>query len=218
MGRAERSRTHYSGQLLTVLTLSCDTYLNKISLFRDFIGGGGKSWEGDVLGRILSSEFIQLLRRLDFMARMATKVSVCSQFQLYIYTIFLVALVVNNPPGNAGVRNAGSIPGSGRSPGGGHNNLLQYPCLENPMDRGVWWATLHRVTKNRTQLECLSMHAPYFYFSDILQRTEQKEMNFVRSSLDIWGNICFSHLGLYSLLFVSHIHAQDHSTGRKDMP
>ena len=130
MGRAERSRTRYSGQPLTVLTLSCDIYLNKISLFRDFIGGEGKSWEGDVLRRILSSEFIQLLRRLDFMARMATKVSVCSQFQLHIYTIFLVALVVNNPPANAGVRDAGSIPGSGRFPGGGHNNPLQYPCLE----------------------------------------------------------------------------------------
>ena len=80
------------------------------------------------------------------------------------------------------------------------------------------WATFHRVTKNRTQLEYLSMHAPYFYFSDILEKTQQKDMDFVRSSLDIWGNICFSHLGLYSLLFVSHIHAQDHSTGRKDIP
>ena len=88
-----------------------------------------------MLGRILSSEFIQLLRRLDFMARMATKVSICSQFQLHIYTIFLVVLIVNNPRANAGVRDAGSIPGSGRSPGGGHGNPLQYSYLENPMDR-----------------------------------------------------------------------------------
>ena len=41
----------------------------------------------------------------------------------------------------------GSIPGSGRSPGGGHGNTLQYYCLENPMDRGARWATVHRVTE-----------------------------------------------------------------------
>jgi len=41
----------------------------------------------------------------------------------------------------------GSIPGWGRSPGGGYGNPLQYPCLENPMDRGDWWATFHGVTK-----------------------------------------------------------------------
>ena len=51
---------------------------------------------------------------------------------------------------NAG--DLGSIPGSGRSPGKGNGNPLQYPCLENPMDRGAWWATVHRVTKSRTRL------------------------------------------------------------------
>ena len=57
-----------------------------------------------------------------------------------------VALVVKNPLANAGdVRDTGSSPGSGRSPAG-HGNLLQYSCLENPMARGVWWATVHRVT------------------------------------------------------------------------
>ena len=44
----------------------------------------------------------------------------------------------------------GLIPGSGRSPGEGNGNPLQYFCLENPMDRGVWWATVHRVAKSRT--------------------------------------------------------------------
>ena len=43
--------------------------------------------------------------------------------------------------------NAGSVPGLGRSPGGGHGNALQYSCLENPMDRGAWWATVHGVPK-----------------------------------------------------------------------
>ena len=46
--------------------------------------------------------------------------------------------------------NLGSIPGLGRLPGGGHDNPLQYSCLENSMDRGIWWATVHRVTKSWT--------------------------------------------------------------------
>ena len=46
----------------------------------------------------------------------------------------------------------GSIPGLGRSPGGGHGNPLQYSCLENPMDRGAWWATVHGVAKCQTPL------------------------------------------------------------------
>ena len=53
------------------------------------------------------------------------------------------------------------IPGSGRSPGGGHGNLLQYFCLENPMDRGAWWATVHRVAKSWTRLKQLSTEEYY---------------------------------------------------------
>ena len=51
----------------------------------------------------------------------------------------------------------GSIPGLGRSPGGEHHNPLQYSCLENPMDRGAWWATVHRVEKCQTQLSLGSL-------------------------------------------------------------
>ena len=59
--------------------------------------------------------------------------------------------MVKNLPANAGeVRDAGSIPGSERSPGEGHGNLLQYSWLENPTDRGAWWATVHGVTKSHT--------------------------------------------------------------------
>ena len=55
-----------------------------------------------------------------------------------------VALVVNNPPANAGrSRGGGWVPGSGRSPAVGNGNPLQYSCLENPMDREAWWATVH---------------------------------------------------------------------------
>ena len=64
-----------------------------------------------------------------------------------------VVLVVKNLPANAGdIRDAGSIPGSGRAPEGGHGNPLQYSCLENPMDRRAWCATVHKVTKSRTRL------------------------------------------------------------------
>jgi len=75
-------------------------------------------------------------------------------FSLYFVCVFVirrasqVAVVVKNLRVNArDVRDMGLIPGSGRSPGGGHGNPLQYSCPEDPMDRGVWWNTVHRVTK-----------------------------------------------------------------------
>ena len=70
-----------------------------------------------------------------------------------------VALVLKNQPANVGdITDEGSIPASGRSPGGGHGNPLQYSCLENPMDRGAWWATVHRVARNPTWLKLLNTH------------------------------------------------------------
>ena len=62
-----------------------------------------------------------------------------------------VALVLNKSPANArDIRDAGSVPGLSRSPGGGYDNPLQYSCLENPVDRGAWQATVHWVAKSRT--------------------------------------------------------------------
>ena len=59
--------------------------------------------------------------------------------------------MVKNSSTNAGdIRDAGSIPGSGRSPRGGHDNPLQYSRLENPMDRGAWWVTVHGVAESDT--------------------------------------------------------------------
>ena len=58
--------------------------------------------------------------------------------------------VVKNPPANAGDEDVGSIPGSGRSSGGGRGNPLQYSCLENPMDRGAWRAVVHGVAESQT--------------------------------------------------------------------
>ena len=62
--------------------------------------------------------------------------------------------MVKNLSASAGdLRDVDLISGSGRSPGGGHGNPLQYSCLENPMDRGAWWATVHGVAKSQTQLK-----------------------------------------------------------------
>ena len=89
-----------------------------------------------------------------------------------------VVLEVKNPTANAGdIRDVGSIPGSGRSLVGGHVNRLQNSCLENTKDRGDWQATVHRVTKDRTQLKQLSTHAhTKFQFTQNIYkfRTKQK--------------------------------------------
>ena len=70
---------------------------------------------------------------------------------MYIIGVSQVVLVVKNPPANAGdARDTGSIPGSGRSPGGGHGSPLQYSGLENPMDGGAWWATVQGGSESNT--------------------------------------------------------------------
>ena len=67
--------------------------------------------------------------------------------------------MVKIPPASAGhTRDTGLIPGLGRSPGVGNGNLLQYSCLENPMDRGAWQATVHGIVRSRTGLSAC-MHA-----------------------------------------------------------
>ena len=69
------------------------------------------------------------------------------------------ALVVKNPPANAGdLRDTGSIPRSGGSPGGGHGDPLEYSCLENPMDKGAWGTIVHRVAQSHTWVKRLSTH------------------------------------------------------------
>ena len=73
-----------------------------------------------------------------------------------------MALVVKNLPAKAGDTGASrSVPGSGRSPGVRNDNPLQYSCLGNPLDRGAWWATVHRVAKSQTQLKQLSTTTPW---------------------------------------------------------
>ena len=70
-----------------------------------------------------------------------------------------VVLVVKNPPANTGgIRDMGLMPGLRRSPGGKHSNPLQYSCLENPVGRGAWRATVSRVAKSQTWMKRLSTH------------------------------------------------------------
>ena len=94
----------------------------------------------------------------------AFKLYSLSNFQ--IYNTVLLTVNTDFPSGSAGKESTcnvgdtgdlGLIPRSRRFPGGGHGNPLQYSCQENPMDRGDWWATVHGVTKNRTQLKWLSL-------------------------------------------------------------
>ena len=66
-------------------------------------------------------------------------------------SLYLMVLVVKNLPANAeDIRETGSVSGLGGSPAGGHGNPLHYSCLENPMDRGAWQATVHRIAKSWT--------------------------------------------------------------------
>ena len=84
-----------------------------------------------------------------------------------------VALVVNNSPANTeDVRDAGSVPGSGRSPGGGPSNPLQYSSLENPTDRAIWRATFRGITKSWTWLKRRNMHADQKY-NEVSPHTSQ---------------------------------------------
>ena len=84
---------------------------------------------------------------------------ICTSFLDFAYVHYQVVPVVKNMSVNTGdVRDLGSIPGLERSPGGGPSNSLQYSCLENPMDRGTWQATVHWVSKSETT-EAASMHA-----------------------------------------------------------
>ena len=89
-----------------------------------------------------------------------------NSFLIYNLALFTVGFpggsVVENPPANVGdMGDACSIPGSGRSTGERNGNPLQYSCLENLMNRGAWWPTIHRVTKSWTQL---SKHAHYLLY------------------------------------------------------
>ena len=83
---------------------------------------------------------------------------VCFDHFLNMVSVRLISGWLSGKESACDAGDVGSIPGPGRSPGGGHRNPLQYSCLENPIDRGAWQATAHRVAKSWTQLKRLSTH------------------------------------------------------------
>ena len=109
----------------------------------------------------------------------------------------------NLPANAADAGDVGSIPGLGTSPGGGHGSPMQYSCLENPMDRGAWWATVRGVAKSRTRLKQLSMlcklskttpvkscnHIPTTHISNKLYLFWSREKSFLTQ----WESLLTAH-------------------------
>ena len=90
----------------------------------------------------------------------------------------VVVLVEKTPPPNAvDMRDTGSVPRLGRSPGGGHSNPLQYSCLENLLDGGAWQATVHRVAKSWTRLKWLSAHSRWLLVFPVVQLVRNPPAN-----------------------------------------
>ena len=105
-----------------------------------------------------------------------------------------VALVVTTPPADAGYPgDASLIPRLERSPGRGHSNPLQYSCLENPMDRGAWWATVHGVAKSRIWLKQCSMHAWLTTYTT----------KFLHKNLTVWCQNAFKKYFIYLAVLVT---------------
>ena len=90
---------------------------------------------------------------------------------------------------------AGSIPGSGRFPGGKHGNPRQYSWMENSMDRGAWWATVHGVAKSWTQLKWLSMHCAIFHWCSY-------HIFLIHSSIN--GHLCWEAWFLIQMLLKNY--------------
>ena len=77
-------------------------------------------------------------------------------------------MVKNLPASTGDIREVSSIPGLGRCPGGANGNPLHYPCLENPMDRGAWGFTVHRVAKSQTRPKSLSKQWRFEWMDSLL--------------------------------------------------
>ena len=114
-----------------------------------------------------------------------------------------VVLVVKNPPANAGnARDMSLITGSGRSPGEGNGNTLQYSCLEDSMDRGAWWAIVHGLTKSQTWLSDYSWKLHNFVFFNTYVQNEDSRFLF---SCTCTHTHMTSHTHAYTYI-ITHVH------------
>ena len=93
------------------------------------------------------------------MSQKCSHIIFTSQNIILLLVYFQPEFTCKNYSQVASAGDAGSIPGLGISPGGGHGNPLQYSCLENPKDKGAWPAAVHRVAQSWTQLKLLSIHS-----------------------------------------------------------
>ena len=137
---------------------------------------------------------------------------------------FLGGTSGKEPTCNAGyVRNVGSILRSGRFPGEGHRNPLQYSCLENPMDRGAWWVTVHRVAKSRTWLKQLriAQHTHSWMRGGGKRHKEEGMFQVKKSSIKLDSRIVFSYKKEWNIIIFSNMdgprdyHAKRNKPDRK---
>ena len=112
-----------------------------------------------------------------------------------------VALVLKNPSASVGdVRDRGSVPGLGRSPGEGHGSPLQYSCLENIRDRGGWQVTVHIITNSWTRLKQFSTHTQFLLLESSVDHTT--EFFFLIGSGSITGSKIFLYFFTLFFLFL----------------
>ena len=110
--------------------------------------------------------------------------------------------MVKNLLANAGnIRDRGSIPELGRTLGEGNGNPLQYSCLENPMDRGAWWATVHRVAKSQTQLRDFTF--TFKETKDLYIENYKTLMKEIKEDTNRWRNIPCSWIGRINIVKMS---------------
>ena len=118
-----------------------------------------------------------------------------------------VALVVSNLPASEGdIREMGPIPGSGRSHGGGYGSLFQYYCLENPMVRGAWWATVHRATESDTTEASSTAYTFFHTHATFFISVYSFLRSYVRVYItlvsvcfaSLFSSVCSPHIGIFS--------------------
>ena len=128
------------------------------------------SWLLCVLNKLKSTAIVIMTNRVYLLCYM------------YMFKHSQVALIVKNPPANPGdISDSASIPGSGRSPGEGNSNPLQYACLGNPTDRGAWWVTVHGVTESDTTEHSTTIHLHHLFQYSLQPRSLPSCCSFFRN-------------------------------------